>query len=421
MFNRLGKKATLVILAGLMLAGYSKLKAEQLANSLYNHGGGEMAVVNDKLYLFNGYSWNVSRKLNGANKLEVYNSVSNTWTELTPVPETRSHSTSFVIDGKIYTVGGQQWQDNFSNKVFRYDPQTNTWSVMNNFPLNAHSLLSATVDGKAYVFGGTITSNYTRPNWNSYMYQYNPQTDTWVQKSRIPLDVQCTNPIVHNGKIYVFGGIHYQTYNPPPLIRYEIQIYDPQTDSWAYGSNLPADFYTSSIPNCGFCIKTFEYGNKAVLFQSSVYGSNTEFGKYVYVYSFENDTWKKYDLTGHLPFESIHFTLAQPSALLGDHVYFLYDLVWGVAGDTLYESGIYRINLAHIISKEHHPADLNEDFILISQEVDNYFNSWKQGNLWQNATIDIDFVTRAGYLWSLDGNYSFDESKNPPECWIHRD
>jgi predicted outer membrane repeat protein len=68
-----------------------------------------------------------------------------------------------------------------------------------------------------------------------------------------------------------------------------------------------------------------------------------------------------------------------------------------------------------------HPADINADFVITSDEFNAYAAAWKAGQTWTNAPssapnpnpIPADYLTRAGYLMTNGGTYHNDGSARP--------
>jgi hypothetical protein len=68
-----------------------------------------------------------------------------------------------------------------------------------------------------------------------------------------------------------------------------------------------------------------------------------------------------------------------------------------------------------------HPADINADFVITSDEFNAYAAAWKAGRTWTNAPssapnpnpIPADYLTRAGYLMTNGGTYHNDGSARP--------
>ncbi|HEX7859138.1 MAG TPA: Calx-beta domain-containing protein [Verrucomicrobiae bacterium] len=70
--------------------------------------------------------------------------------------------------------------------------------------------------------------------------------------------------------------------------------------------------------------------------------------------------------------------------------------------------------------QQHHPADTNQSFTIVLQEVTAYAASWKAGQSWPTGPVPIpvSYVTRAGRIWRAGEAYIFDRSQPAPACWI---
>ncbi|GEM_PF-5430350 len=343
---------------------------EKISSTIFNHGSGEMVSYDGKVYFFGGYTWYSGgtygsytysgRRINGADKLEVYDPSTGIFSELAEIPSlpssggyyqqdtsTRSHAGSFVLDGKLYFVGGQICQGNLTDSLLRYNPDNNTWSIMNNVPSRLISPKCAVVNDKAYIVYGSYSPSYLK-----YTYEYNPVNDSWALKTAMPLPVEWGTHQVYDGKIYVFGG-GLVAASSTHLYRKEVQIYDPLTDTWSFGAPLPDEVYTSSSSSPSYQFGSAICQDKVYLFVSVFYGyprNEYERGDYIYTYDLVNNTWDKMDISDYIP-ENDLFNYGMAFTQLGDDVYYLYDLIPGAAGDSVSQSGVYRVNLLDETSK----------------------------------------------------------------------
>ena len=112
--------------------------------------------------------------------VHVYDPADDTWIELAPLPSRRSHmeSSTFVDKGRIYVLGGKNYSD---HPFFRerglpymnvYDPVTNTWSDLPGLPKGLLGPIAGVIDDYLYVTTGSLISvfngqsaTYRRP-WN---------------------------------------------------------------------------------------------------------------------------------------------------------------------------------------------------------------------------------------------------------------
>ena len=88
----------------------------------------------------------------------------NTWTERSPMPTSRDHAFSGVVNNKIYVIGGRIGAGNVPatsniDVVEEYDPATNLWgAVKQKMPTPRSGGGVATYNGRIYVAGGEITN-----------------------------------------------------------------------------------------------------------------------------------------------------------------------------------------------------------------------------------------------------------------------
>ncbi len=66
------------------------------------------------------------------------------------------------------------------------------------------------------------------------------------------------------------------------------------------------------------------------------------------------------------------------------------------------------------------PADSDLNSRIVIGEVTAYGAAWKWGETWPTPPnpIPINYATRVGYLWKNGECYGFDQSQDPPLCWV---
>ncbi len=66
-----------------------------------------------------------------------------------------------------------------------------------------------------------------------------------------------------------------------------------------------------------------------------------------------------------------------------------------------------------------HPTDTNNDLQIVINELTAYGSAWKTGSSWPVSPnpIDVNYVTRAGYLWKNGELYHYDSSQTAPLSW----
>ena len=145
------------------------------------------------------------------------------WKALTPMSTMMSDFEAAVIDDKIYAVGGYDGGKEFA-QIEVFDPKLNFWKNCHPMsqPRCSHSV--ATYNRELYVFGD-----------ESDCEKYNPDTDTWTTIAPYPVGANFRGSAVMCDKIYLVGGNGCK----------ETDIYDPKTNTWSKGPQLPK-FMTST-------------------------------------------------------------------------------------------------------------------------------------------------------------------------------
>jgi len=161
-------------------------KLDPLPNTM----GGCVAVVRQGfLHVMGGANVNggFKKDLNDHYMLDLYTSGA-TWVTLAPMSQVRNHLGAAIgPDGAVYAIGGQlnEWEG-CSNKVLveAYNPVTNTWIKKKDLPLPLGHIAPATIGtphGIVIVGGTTNKANGCNPPGShpSKIYHYDPKTDSW--------------------------------------------------------------------------------------------------------------------------------------------------------------------------------------------------------------------------------------------------
>ncbi len=146
------------------------------------------------------------------------------WQTKAAMPTPRYQSTSEVVNGKIYVIGGMSADHERLYTVEEYDPATDLWTTKAPMPRAGYWNSSAVWDGEIYVADAY--------NAISYFSRYDPATDTWTTSLSQPNYGGSADLIALNGLIY----------QP-----YSSQVYDPVLDTWLPHS-APSCFLGSQGP-----------------------------------------------------------------------------------------------------------------------------------------------------------------------------
>ena len=142
---------------------------------------------------------------------------------------TRRHENGYVrVGDRFYLVGGRG--TNPIKPVEIFDPATGAWSVGAAPPVEMHHFQAVEHGGKIYVVGA-MTGGYPREPALPVVHVYDPATDRWSTGPEIPADRRRggAGAVVHDGQIYVVSGIQIGHWSGHVTW---FDAFDPRTGSW---------------------------------------------------------------------------------------------------------------------------------------------------------------------------------------------
>jgi len=217
---------------------------------------------------------------------EAYDPVKNTWTAKTDLPAGGGNLAATVYNDSIYTFGGSTYSpwSGFSH-VYAYNPQTDTWSSpKQSMPTARFGLQTYLVNGKIYAIGGA-QNGYSAL---ATVEVYDPVTDTWEPKENMPFNSVFFAGAVVNNKIYVIGGspdwltgaLNVWEYDPAYIVPVELTSFTAS----ANGEEVILNWSTATeLNNLGFEIQRSITGSEffTVGFVEG-YGTTSEQHNYKY-------------------------------------------------------------------------------------------------------------------------------------------
>ncbi|KAL2080380.1 hypothetical protein ACEWY4_024173 [Coilia grayii] len=243
-----------------------------------------VAVMDGFLYVAGGEDQNDARNQakHAVSTLSRYDPRFNTWLHLSSMRQKRTHFSLVATGGRLFAVGGRNTEGLLAT-IESYTPSTNTWQLR--APMEAprcchasavmpsgdilvtggyvncaytrsvaaYSLerdswqevapmetprgwhCSATLDGRVYVVGGSqLGPGGERVDvWTVEVYQ--PDGGTWTRAAPLPLGVSTAGLSVLGGQLFLLGGWN----EAEKRYKAAVQRYDPKTDTWAGGEELP--------------------------------------------------------------------------------------------------------------------------------------------------------------------------------------
>ncbi len=203
------------------------------------------------------------------------------------------HEHAYVAVGdRFYLVGGRG-----ERPVQAFDPETQTWETLSAPPFQMHHFQAVAYDGKIYVMGA-FTENFPDEDPIPNIYIYDPATDEWSVGPEIPEDRRrgAAGALVYNDQFYIVSGIQngHTDGHVPWLDRY-----DPATGVWTRLADAPRSrdhFHAVAIDG-----KIYAAAGRRSSYATGEVFQLTEAA--VDVYDIATDTWTTLPASAHIPTE----------------------------------------------------------------------------------------------------------------------
>ena len=174
-----------------------------------------IAVYGNKIFVFNGSSVNV------------YDPSNDTWQTKPPIPVS-DRWVANVINDKIYLIGE-------SSHFEIYDAANDSWSTFSATPYHNVISTSAVSNNKIFAFA----DNSSNKGYAGLTEIYDPVNDSWSLGASPPQLIVGATACATTGamsleRVYLIGGgngLEGTNTN---------QVYDPQTNTWALGAEMPS-------------------------------------------------------------------------------------------------------------------------------------------------------------------------------------
>ena len=207
-------------------------------------------MLNRAVVVFKGEIWFIGGERgprnHTSNQVDIYNLSSNIWREGPALPEERSDVSCGVVSGTLVVAGGCNNKDHGSCAVtYGYRDETLGWHQLTPMPTGVRKASSCIHDGCLYVFGGICYINGRSTMiqvWNGTQWQIT--SETFVDREyRSIVDRTCTS---YQGDIYFLSGD--TQYNDTD---YRFETYDLENEVWRTIRILPnheLHMHTSMVP-----------------------------------------------------------------------------------------------------------------------------------------------------------------------------
>ena len=173
------------------------------------------------------------------NDLWEYNASTDVWTQKANLPgSARQNATGFSIGGKGYI--GTGYNGNLLNDFWEYDVLTNTWTQKANFAGGVRAEATGfSIDDKGYITTGTST--LSNSGLLSDLWQFNPNTNSWTQKSSYPGSPRVVAVSFSIGRQAVVGTGSGDFNAGPGPYYHDFWRYDPALNTWTSLPDYPGD------------------------------------------------------------------------------------------------------------------------------------------------------------------------------------
>ncbi len=211
-----------------------------------NRNYGIAESINDKVYFIGGYS-TLSPIFRLVNPVSEFDPASNQWKELSPMPTPVAAAGSFVVDNKIYVVGGSAsggFNTDYKDLVQIYDPATNKWEAGTPLPFAARNVGATAIGNTCYIIGGY--NNKVQPAVKKEVYkgEVSGTTITWTKVADFPAGtpagIERASVGAAEGKIWLAGG------RTNSGVSAKAFTYDPATDTWEAQSDKPSGTHSTT-------------------------------------------------------------------------------------------------------------------------------------------------------------------------------
>ncbi|GAH60593.1 unnamed protein product, partial [marine sediment metagenome] len=204
--------------------------------------GGEMPAVaepwrattlGDKIYVYaSGY---VDSK-----KLWCYDPIAHTWDTSIPLMNVPRDSAELqAVNGRVYAIGGTNSSDGILSSVESWAPGETSWTMEPSLNIARKTFASAAIGNHIYVFGGQNENGNLGSTEVLTICEPDPDCELIPEEIASMSDAHSGAGVVsYEGKLYVWTG--YTNYGPSHYNRtVKMEIYDPDTDTWSRGSDVP--------------------------------------------------------------------------------------------------------------------------------------------------------------------------------------
>jgi N-acetylneuraminic acid mutarotase len=203
-------------------------------NQMPEHLTGMVSVrYGDKIYIIGGGPTVFGIP---SGKMFLYDPETDLWEQKADMITPRSFCAAGIVNGKIYTVGGSIGFSSTNlvpvDNVEVYDPLTDTWTEKNPFPKDVLDATAANNQG-LYIMGGT---DYPPFYGMEETYFYDAGNDSWLEVPPLNFPRWGCPAVVLDSNVYMIGGCNYLG-----IYYDENEYYSPASEMWFIDEPMPTE------------------------------------------------------------------------------------------------------------------------------------------------------------------------------------
>src|SRR2546425_767943 len=178
----------------------------------------------------------IGGRTNGGTTVSIYDTSSNTWTFGAPMPTARRGAAVVAVGTTIYAIGGSACCEPGISPQYAaneaYDTASNTWRILAPLPSPRSDAYAVQVSGKIYVIGGfSSTFSNSTSSFLSTIQAYDIISNTWSTLAPMPTPRDHVVAGVCGNDIFVIGGAT----SPPFTATSVVEAYQIGVDKWVTG------------------------------------------------------------------------------------------------------------------------------------------------------------------------------------------
>jgi N-acetylneuraminic acid mutarotase len=155
-------------------------------------------AVGDAMYVLGGIE-EIDEEEHAVSSVLKFDSRTQTWTEVAPMPAERDYAGACVVGSSIYVIGGRD-NDETTSTTYRYSTETNTWATFALMPAAKVFQSVCVLDRQIYAMGGKGSDTV------SSVHRFDPVTNSWSELAPLSVARSGSGAFVLGKSIHMVGG-----------------------------------------------------------------------------------------------------------------------------------------------------------------------------------------------------------------------